>query len=176
MIQFRNSKTLKTRPGSSSKLSGACTLTVGDMHSMILHYYREHLNDIEVGLAEEISNRSSPTSNADLKSQAGSTSGTQKKTLTVPAPQEYALFRPAKGKLFGGDIFEAISEEMDAIRDAENDALNKGDSDSTTSDSDASFLVGASTSKTTKVHDRSEIVRSNERLFGSVSLSFFPVM
>jgi hypothetical protein len=143
---------------------------------MILHYYREHLNDIEVGLAEEISNRSSPTSNADLKSQAGSTSGTQKKTLTVPAPQEYALFRPAKGKLFGGDIFEAISEEMDAIRDAENDALNKGDSDSTTSDSDASFLVGASTSKTTKVHDRSEIVRSNERLFGSVSLSFFPVM
>ena len=75
--------------------------------------------------------------------------------------------------MFGGDIFEAISEEMDAIRDAENDALNKGDSDSTTSDSGASFLVGASTSKKTKVHDRSEIVRSNERLFGSVSLSFF---
>jgi len=176
VIQFRNNKTIKSAPGSSSKLSGVCTLTVGDMHSMILNYYRERLNDIESSLAEEIVSRSSQTPNGDLKSQAGSTSGTQKKTLTVPAPQEYSLFRPVKAKMFCGDIFEAIGEEMQAIREAEEEALKKGDSDSSQSESDASFLFGGSTSKKTKAQDRSEIVRVNERLFGSVSLSFFPVM
>ena len=170
MIQFRNNKTIKSAPGSSSKLSGVCILTVVDMHSMILNYYRERLNDIESSLAEEITSRSSQTPIGDLKC------GTQKKTLTIPAPQEYSLFRPVKAKMFCGDIYEAIGEEMQAIREAEEEAFKKGHSDSSQSESDASFLIGGSSSKKGKVQDRSEIVRANERLFGSVSLSFFPVM
>jgi hypothetical protein len=143
---------------------------------MILHYYRERLNDIEAKLSDEITSRSSLHPCADAKSQAGSNTGTQKKTLIVPAPQEYSLFRPVKGKVFVGDIYEAIGEEMEAIREAEEDKVNKEDFDSAQSESDVSFLLGGSTGKKTKVQDKSEIVRANERLFGSVSLSFFPVM
>lgn len=143
---------------------------------MILHYYRERLSDIEASLAEEIVSRSNHIPNADVKSQAGSNSGTQKKSFTVPAPQEYSLFRPAKAKIYGGDIFEAIGEEMEAIREAEEKAVNKDDSESAQSESDASFICGGSNSVKAKAQDRSEIVRANERLFGSVLMSFFPVM
>ena len=148
------------------------------MHSMILHYYREQLSDLEARLAEEITIRNE-TPLPDMKSQAGSSvSGTQKKTLTIPAPQEFSLFRPAKVKLFGGDIFEVIGEEMESIREREDEdeSLHRGESESTQSESDSSFLFGGSAGKKPKVQDRSEIVRANERLFGSVSLSFFPVM
>ncbi len=143
---------------------------------MILHYYRERLNDIEASLADEFTNRSSLPPSADAKSQAGSNSGTLKKTLTVPAPQEYSLFRPVKGKMFVENIYEAIAEEMEAISEAEENKLNRENFDSAKSESDVSFLFGGSISKKTKVQDKSEIVRANERLFGSVSLSFFPVM
>jgi len=70
------------------------------------------------------------------------------------------------------DIFEVIGEEMESIREAEQDALNSLDSDSIVSDSDVSFLGG----KLAKEEVGSKIAKSNERLFGSISLSFFPVL
>lgn len=108
-----------------------------------------------------------------------------RKEIIIPAPQEFSLFRPAasKAKPFAGDIFEAISEEMVSIRDAEEERQNAllNDSDSLGSDrSDSSFLFagvgGVGGGKKSKKEDGSKMVRSNERLFGSVSLSFFPVL
>ena len=64
---------------------------------------------------------------------------------------------------------------MAAIEEAEVEALNSLDSDSVHSDSDSSFLFGVSGRKD-QVEDGSKIVRANERLFGSISLSFFPVL
>ena len=77
--------------------------------------------------------------------------------------------------MFAGDIFEAIGEEMEYIQEAEVEALNALDSDSVQSDSDSSFLFGVS-GKKAKDEDGSKILKGNERLFGSVSLSFFPVL
>lgn len=167
MIQFRNSKTTNKTP-LQSKPSGACTLTVGDIYYSILHFHGEQLKDLEINLSEEIINqhRSTETLVTNTRSQSA---------IIIPAPQEYSLFRPAKGKVFTGDIFGAIGEEMEYIQEAEVEALNALDSDSVQSDSDSSFLFGVS-GKKAKDEDGSKILKGNERLFGSVSLSFFPVL
>ena len=75
----------------------------------------------------------------------------------------------------GDNIFEAINEEMEGIREAEEAALNALDSDSASDYSDSSFLFGAM-GKKAKEEDGSSIVKGNERLFGSISLSFFPIL
>lgn len=150
----------------SSKLSGVCTLTVGDIYSSIVHLYTQQLKDIEANLSQEIFNSSTQTT------QSVSTRGTHRKTLIVPAPQEYSLFRPAKAKKAAmGDIFEAIAGEMESIRKQESEASI--DSDSVRSDNSDSFL--GDTGKVAKDEDESKTFKSNERLFGSISLSFFPV-
>ena len=74
----------------------------------------------------------------------------------------------------GDNIFEAINEEMEGIREAE-EALNALDSDSASDYSDSSFLFGTM-GKKAKEEDGSSIVKGNERLFGSISLSFFPIL
>lgn len=150
-------------------------MTVGDIYAYILHFYKEQLNDIETNLSEEIISNSSGTINTDPMHQSASTSATHRKTITIPAPQEYSLFRPNKAKVIMGDIFEIIGEEMESIRDTEVEALNALDSDSIQSESDLSFLQ-YNDRKKTKDEDKSKIAKANERLFGSISLSFFPIL
>lgn len=168
VIQFRNGKVMKSAP---TKLLGVCRLTVGDIYSSIVHLYREQLKDVEANLSEQVFNSS--TAETGNTTQSVTTRGTQRKTLIIPAPQEYSLFRPAKVKRapLTGDIFEVIKEEMDSIQKKALEAL---DSDSVGSNDSDSFLglVG----KKAKDEDRSKMVKSNERLFGSISLSFFPVL
>lgn len=168
VIQFRNNKVLSS-PG--AKPSGECTLTVGDMYTSIVLLYREQLNNIEFNLGQEVFKN--PSASDTPNAPSVTSRGTQKKSLIIPAPQEYSLFRPAKGKKapLMDNIFEAISEEMDSIKKKETRAL---DSDSVLSNDSDSFLgeVGRK-SKGVDIH---QMPKSNERLFGSISLSFFPVV
>lgn len=175
VIQFRNSKMIKS-PKSSSKLSGGlCRLTVGDMYSSILHFHGEQLKDLETHLNNEISTETITAAGHEPRSQTASTNATHRKTIIIPPPQEYALFRPAKKAKAVTVSLESLKEEMKSIREAEEEVLKALDSDSVQSDSDSSFLFGG-IGKKIKEETGSKIVKSNERLFGSVALSFFPVL
>ena len=61
---------------------------------------------------------------------------------------------------------------MAAIEKSEEDKFAVFDSDSSESDSDTSFLDDGGKAKD---EDPASLVKANERLFGSVSLSFFPI-
>jgi len=174
VIQFRNRRISKSDL-TRSKLSGECKLTVGDIYAHVLHFYREQLKYIESNLSEEVISNSSRNLNADPSPQPASTCGTYMKSVIIPVPQEYSLFRPTKGKATTGDVFEAINKEMKSIREAEVESLKSLDSDSAQSDSDLSFLHH-SIGKKAKNEDNSKIAKANERLFGSISLSFFPIL
>ena len=168
VIQFRNNRVLQS-PG--SKPSGECTLTVGDMYTSIVLLYKEQLNNIELKLGQEVFKN---TITSDTQNTSSVTSrGSQKKSLIIPAPQEYSLFRPARGKKPPpmDNIFDAITEEMDSIKKKEADAL---DSDSVLSSGSDSFL--GEVGRKAKAVDFQQMPKSNERLFGSISLSFFPVL
>ncbi len=77
--------------------------------------------------------------------------------------------------MFTGDIFEAIGEEMASIREADEKSLHRLDSSLVPSDSEDSSLFEGGTKKATMI-DGSNILSSNERLFGNISLSFFPIL
>ncbi len=174
MIQFRNSKLGKHRIG-PSRPSGLCRLTIGDMHSSILHFYKEQLKNTETTLAEQITNVSNKTFTPHPRPEAASEHGAQTVSIIIPAPQEFPLFRPAKARVFTGDIFEAIGEEMESIREADEKSLHGFDSSLVQSDSEDSSLFDGGAKKATML-DRSNILSSNERLFGNISLSFFPIL
>ena len=94
--------------------------------------------------------------------------------LITPAIQECPMFRPVKKSVNNNDsIFSAISDEMAAIQQSEQDTMRMFDSESEDSDSDDSFLN--ENGKHKKVEDIASLVKANERLFGNVSLSFFPI-
>ena len=178
VIQFRNSKNFKSAPKTSSELSGGlCRLTVGDIYSSILHFHNEQLKDLETTLSNEISTEIiTATGHEEPRSQSASVAVTRRKTIIIPPPQEYALFRPTKkaNKAFKVSL-ESLNEEMESICKAEEEALKALDSESVQSDSDSSFLFGG-IGKKKKEEAGSKIVKANERLFGSVALSFFPVL
>ena len=146
-----------------------CKLTVGDIYSSILNFHKEQLARKELDLSEGIGDTSHKLFDDDAKGP----NAAENKSIIIPTPQEYSLFRPVKeSKSNRGNIFDAIGEEMESIQKAEEDALKAFDSDSSESDSDSSFLGDG---EKEKVESMSSIVKSNERLYGSVSLSFFPV-
>lgn len=131
------------------------------MYTHALTYHLEQLKQVEANLARG----ASPTyhHHDDRSSDT---------TLLLPAPQEFPLFRPLKkSKGDRKDIFEAISEEIAAIKKTEEDRVAMFASDSEV-ESDSSFI---STGKKTDDEETDDLVSRNERLFGSVSLSFFPI-
>ncbi len=142
-----------------AKALAVCKISVGDMYCHALTFYHEQLKRTEANLAKGVS----PTPQGEQ----------QRMSLILPAPQEYPLFRPLKvSKNDRKDIFEAINEEMVAIQKTEEDriAMFASDSDSD-AESDSSFLnEGKSTDQ-----EIGDLIKKNERLFGSVSLSFFPI-
>ena len=154
MIIFdsRNYRGLKASTTRATPL-GVCKLSVGDMYASVLQIYEEQLKRKE-------SNLSGKAATAD--------------SLIIPPPQECALFRPCKTPTTGRrNIFDAIGEELAAIKKSEEDKFAFfNSSDSSDSDSDSSFLGGENKAKG---EDPASVVKANERLFGSISLSFFPI-
>jgi len=156
---LRNHRTLKTTP--KAKALAACNISVGDMYSHALTYYLEQLKRVESNLASG----ASPTHHHDADRSSDT-------SLLLPAPQEFPLFRPLKkSKSDRKDIFEAISEEIAAIKKTEEDRAAMFASDSEL-ESDSSFV---STGRKADDEGTEDLVSRNERLFGSVSLSFFPI-
>ena len=150
-IDNRNNRGIKASTTRATPL-GVCKISVGDMYSAVLNVYEEQLRRKEMNLAEK-------SSTVD--------------DLIVPAPQECSLFRPCKARSpIRMDIFDAIGEEMAAIEKSEQDQFAYADS-SSESDDDSDFLDGGG--RKAKEEDPSSMVKANERLFGSVSLSFFPI-
>ena len=132
---------------------GVCKLSVGDIYSSVLELYKEQLDRKESNLASD-----------DVAADS----------VIVPVPLECALFRPCKKqKPDNRSIFEAIGEEMAAIEKSEEDNFaSLYDDDSSDYDSDDSFL---NEKPKEKEEDPADVVRANERLYGSISLSFFPI-
>ena len=155
----RNHKTLKTTR--KAKALAVCKISVGDMYTHALRFYQEQLKRVESNLAREAS---SAHHNPDDQSFDV--------PLLLPAPQEFPLFRPVeKSKYDRKDIFEAISEEIVAIQKTEADRVAMFDSDSE-AESDSSLLNDG---KKTDDEGIGDLITRNERLFGNVSLSFFPI-
>mmetsp|Transcript_21012 Transcript_21012/g.34666 ORF Transcript_21012/g.34666 Transcript_21012/m.34666 type:complete len:1329 (+) Transcript_21012:3-3989(+) len=158
-IQFRNNK---NGIHTSSSTLGLCRVRVGDIYSHILNLHQNELLRQESRLSEDY------LYSADEFTYNGS----NKSTLIVPAPQEFTLMRPPKKKLEDPleDLFEAITNEMRDIERCEEDLKKTLETASVHSDS--SFPGNGAN---TKEIDTKSIVSKNERLFGSISLSFFPI-
>ena len=170
IICHRNNRLIK----SASQPLAVCRLTVGDIYASILHYYNEQITRKEATLSQDTINNSSNlfSDNAGMQTASVGTSS-NKKPFIIPSPQEYALFRPIKKVAPQIDIFDDINEELSSIQKVfEEESSKNVDSDTFHSDSDASFL-GKRTS--VKREDKANFAKANERLFGSISLSFFPV-
>lgn len=88
--------------------------------------------------------------------------------IHVPIIQEFCLFRPCKSNFVGDDILEAAREEILSIQQKEQDAFDSYDSDFDSDDS----MFGR---KKPKKDEPSDEIRLNERLYGTISLSFFPI-
>jgi hypothetical protein len=160
IIQFRNNKNgLNT----SSSTLGTCKVRVGDIYSNLLRLHQSELLRKESRLSEEhvYSPDEITTQNASTKSPS----------LIVPAPQEFTLMRPPKklGKPLE-DVFEAITNEMRDIERCEEELKKTLESESIHSDSS---FPGNGIKK--KEEDTKSILNKNERLFGYISLSFFPI-
>lgn len=137
-----------------------CNISVGDMYSHALTFHLEQLKRVESNLAR-----------GALPTHHHHDDQSTDMSLVLPAPQEFPLFRPlTKSKSDRKDIFEAISEEIVAIGKTEEDrvAMFASDSDA---ESDSSLAGG----KKTDDEGTEDLVSRNERLFGNVSLSFFPI-
>jgi len=157
-INFWNHKTLKHTP--KAKVLAVCNISVGDMYSHALTFHLEQLKRVESNLAR-----------GALPTHHHHDDQSTDMSLVLPAPQEFPLFRPlTKSKSDRKDIFEAISEEIVAIGKTEEDrvAMFASDSDA---ESDSSLAGG----KKTDDEGTEDLVSRNERLFGNVSLSFFPI-
>lgn len=157
-IQFRNNK---NGIHTSSSTLGVCRVRVGDIYSHLLNFYQNELSMKESHLSEgHVYSSDEIVQNASYNS-----------TLVVPAPQEFTLMRPPK-KLEDPleDVFEAITNEMRDIERCDEELKKTLDAESVHS---YSSFPGNAVNK--KEADTKSVVSKNERLFGSISLSFFPI-
>lgn len=90
--------------------------------------------------------------------------------MVIPPPQEYSLFRsPKKISAPATDILDLARQELISIqRDAEE---QKEEDDDEFVSPDSMFNIG----KKSKKDEPSGSSSANERLFGNISLSFFPI-
>lgn len=152
-INFWNNRGVKGATTKATPL-GVCKLSVGDIYSSVLDLYAEQLKRKESNLASD-----------DVAADS----------VIIPVPLECALFRQCKKQTTSDNrgMFEAIGEEMAAIQKSEEDNFaSLYDDDSSDYDSDDSFLNEKSKEKE---EDPADVLRANERLYGSISLSFFPI-
>ena len=152
-INFWNNRVVKGATTKATPL-GVCKLSVGDIYSSVLDLYAAQLKRKESNLASD-----------DVAADS----------VIIPVPLECALFRQSKKQTTSDNrgMFEAIGEEMAAIQKSEEDLFaSLYDDDSSDYDSDDSFLNEKSKEKE---EDPAVVLRANERLYGSISLSFFPI-
>jgi len=142
-----------------------CNISVGDMYYHALTFYLEQLKRVESNLAKGVSSNHSALGEPTQHHH-------DDQSLVLPSVQEFPLFRPlAKLSSDRKDIFEAINEELVAIEKTEEDRLAMFASDSD-AESDSSFL---SSGRKTEDEGTEDLLSRNERLFGNISLSFFPI-
>jgi hypothetical protein len=159
-IQFRNNK---NGMNTSSSTLGTCKLRVGDIYSHLLKLHQNELVRRESRLSEEHAH--------SFDEITAPHASTKSSSLIVPAPQEFTLMRPVK-KLERPleDVFEVITNEMRDIQRCEEELKKTLESESIHSDSS---FPGYGIKK--KEEDIKSILNKNERLFGFISLSFFPI-
>lgn len=94
----------------------------------------------------------------------------QSDNLLIPVPQEYSLVRCPKTSTPSADMLELVRQEIVSIqRDV--DERFQGEDDDDFVSPDSLFNIG----KKAKKDESSGSASANEKLFGSISLSFFPV-
>lgn len=157
----RNNKTVK----STGKKLGTCKVTVGDMYSFILRNHREQMIRNDNKLAQNV------IKSSDALFQPQSVEASSSDDLVIPAPQEYQLFRSPKTSTPNTDMFDLVRQELVSIQRDEEERLQDKDDDSY-ENPDSLFNIGMKTKK----DEASGAASSNEKLFGSISLSFFPVV
>jgi hypothetical protein len=140
-------------------------MTVGDMYSYILNYHREKMIQDDTRLAKNVIDTSD-----DLFNQRSRETSHKIENLVIPAPQEYSLFRSPKTGTPSADMFDLVRQELVSIqRDAEERLKDKDDEEFVSPDS--MFNIG----KKAKKDEQSGSPSANEKLFGTISLSFFPI-
>lgn len=115
-------------------------------------FYKERQSRKEKGLSDEI--------NSDRPRE-----GDKSLPFIVPTPQEFALFRLCKPTFLQDDVVSAVCDEITSIQKKEEDAFGMYDSDNLSVDE----------KKKAKKDESENDVHSNERLYGTISLSFFPI-
>jgi len=167
-INVWNTKMLKSATTKTKPLA-VCKLTVGDIYASIFNYYKQQLSEKESRLSTIFAKNSE-----DLFSQNTEDANQNKrnKSIIIPPPQEFAMFRPGKdSKSPRKTNLEAIGEELASIKKDMDDFLNDFDSESSETDSDSSFLGG----EKEKEESIGSVIKANEKLASSISLSFFPI-
>jgi hypothetical protein len=156
-VSCRNYKGLKLATTKSRPLA-FCTLNASDIYTSMVAFYKERQARKENGLSDKFNSNRPREDNKSLP-------------LIVPTPQEFALFRPCKPGFIQENIVSVVCDEITSIQKKEEDAFGMYDSDSLNSDSDNS--VGEK--KKAKRDEYEDDFHTNERLYGTISLSFFPI-
>lgn len=138
-------------------------MTIGDMYSHILNFHRELMVRNDIMLAQDIVDTSEDLFHPSSKNP-------QSDNLVIPSPQEFSLFRSPKASKSSAAMFDLVNQELVSIqRDAE-EKLQDQDEDEFVSP-DSLFLI----EKKARKDEPSGSATANEKLFGSISLSFFPI-
>eukprot|EP00804_Cyclotella_cryptica_P012788 CCRYP_010547-RB/>CCRYP_010547-RB protein AED:0.04 eAED:0.04 QI:9377/1/1/1/0.8/0.66/21/497/171 len=158
MVNLWNYRGLKLATTKSRPLA-SCTLNVSDIYTSMVAFYKEQLARKEKCLSDEIN------SNAPRE-------GDKPLPINVPTPQEFTLFRPCKPTFIQDDIVAVVRDEISSIQKKEEESFGMYDSDSPDSESDD---LSVDDIKKAKKGDPQRDVHANERLYGTISLSFFPI-
>ena len=142
---------------------GTCKVTVGDMYSFILHNHKEQMIRNDNKLAQNVME----SSNALFQPRTVEESSSD--DIIIPSPQEYQLFRLPKTSTPNTDMFDLVRQELVSIQRDEEERLQDKDDDSY---DNPDSLFGMKTKK----DEASGSASSNEKLFGTISLSFFPIV
>jgi hypothetical protein len=166
-LLFRNNKVIK----SASKPLAVCKLTVGDMYSSILNFHREQIVQDETHMGQNISSSCDDLFNA-TEGRSPGPKGESHNSFVIPAPQEYSLIRSSKANTSSNlEMLDLIHQELTSIQMTEEERLRDDDADDFFVSPDSLFNIGKKANK----DDTSGSASANEKLYGSISLSFFPV-
>ena len=142
---------------------GTCKMRIGDIYSYILNFHHEKMVHYDSTLASNVVNKADDLFNTTLNEHAP-------KDLVVPIPQEYLLYRTPKSITPNNDTFDLVRQELVSIQRDEEERLQDKDDDSYVSPESA-FNIG----KKFKKNESSGSASTHEKLFGNISLSFFPI-
>lgn len=108
--------------------------------------------------------------NSGADNPRSSTRAENRNSLVIPAPQEFSLFRTSYTNIPSAEMLDIAQKELSSIQRSEEERLQDDDSDSYVSP-DTLFENG----QKARTDEAEHGVRINERLYGTISLSFFPI-